>query len=197
MVMPGQAARSRRTTWPWPSATYRAACTKELARIDIAQRSQILQIDGLSPDPVDKAAQAMRARCYQRFTELHTEREDIEAQITDIDNTPARDDHAELLSAIPLLAGHLSQLPEHIQTALYHAFDMQLLYGKDMHQVTIWATITTGTPHAVAAIIAGTGHDPAPATTSPAQPGPAPAPASPPFQVWHSALGRLLHNSRS
>jgi hypothetical protein len=41
----------------------------ELTRIDIAQRNQILQIDGLSPDPADKAAQAMRTHCSQRFTE--------------------------------------------------------------------------------------------------------------------------------
>jgi site-specific DNA recombinase len=82
-------------------ATHRAALTKELARIDIAQRNQIMQIEGLSPDPADKAAQAMRSRCSQRFTELHTERQDIETQIHAIDATPARDDHAELLDAIP------------------------------------------------------------------------------------------------
>ena len=160
-------------------ATHRAALIKELARIDVAQRNQILQIDGLSPDPADKAAQAMRARCSQRFTELHTEREAIETQITTLDNAPARDDHAELLDAIPLLAGNLGQLPERIQAALYQAFDIQLLYRKDMHQVTIWATITGSTPDAVAAIINDASHDPAPATTSPAPAQPAPEPASP------------------
>jgi hypothetical protein len=65
-----------------------------------------------------------------------------------------------------LIAGNLSQLPGRIQTALYQAFDIQLLYNKDMHQVIIWATITTSTPRAVAAIIADAGHDPAPATTA-------------------------------
>src|ERR1035438_869532 len=160
-------------------ATQRTALIKELARIDVAQRNQILQIDGLSPDPADKAAQAMRARCSQRFTELHTERETIETQITTLDNAPARDDHAELLDAIPLLAGNLGQLPERIQAALYQAFDIQLLYRKDMHQVTIWATITGSTPDAVAAIINDASHDPAPATTSPAPAQPAPEPASP------------------
>jgi hypothetical protein len=82
-------------------AAHRAGLTKELTRIDIAQRNQILQIDGLSPDPADTAAQAMRARCYERFSELHAERQDIETQITGIDSTPARDNHAELLDAIP------------------------------------------------------------------------------------------------
>ena len=106
-----------------------------------------MQIDGLSPDPADTAAQAMRARCYERFSELHAERQAIETQINAIDHTPARDDHAELLDALPLLTGNLSQFPEHIQAALYQAFDIQLLYRKDMHQVTIWATITDSTPH--------------------------------------------------
>ncbi len=149
-------------------ATHRAHLTGELARIDIAQRNQILQIERLSPDPANTAAQAMRARCYERFTELHAERQDIETQIAGIDTTPARDDHAELLDAIPLLTGNLSRLPERIQAALYQAFDIQLLYRKDMHQVTIWTTITDSTPHAVAAIIADAGHDPAPAPASPA-----------------------------
>ena len=94
------------------------------------------------------------------------ERENIETEITGIDNTPARDDHAELLDAIPLLAGDLGQLPERIQAALYQTFDIQLLYRKDMHQVTIWATITDSTPHAVAEIMTDAGHDPAPASTS-------------------------------
>jgi hypothetical protein len=78
--------------------------------------------------------------------------------------------------------------PERIQAALDQAFDIQLLYRKDMHQVTIWATITDSTPHAVAAIIADAGHDPAPATTSPAPPAPTPAPASPPFTLWHTPI---------
>src|ERR1022692_3001726 len=175
----GRPASRQRSRGRRQRAAARAALTKELARIDIAQRNQILQIDGLSPDPADKAAQAMRARCYERFTELHTERQDIETQIHAIDSTPARDDHAELLDAIPLLAGNLGQLPERIQAALYQAFDIQLLYRKDMHQVTIWATITGSTPDAVAAIINDAGHNPAPATPSPAPAQPAPEPASP------------------
>src|ERR1017187_5019763 len=172
----GRPASRQRSRGRRQRAAARAALTKELARIDVAQRNQILQIDGLSPDPADKAAQAMRARCSQRFTELHTERETIEAQITAIDSTPARDDHAELLDRLPVLSGNLSEFPERIQAVLYQAFDLQLLYNKDMHQVTIWATITSSTPHAVAAIIPDASH-PAPATATPGQPAPAPAPA--------------------
>jgi hypothetical protein len=49
---------------------------------------------------------------------------------------------------------------------LYEAFDLQALYKKNMHQVTIHVTITDSTPSAVAAIIndASDGH---PAHTTP------------------------------
>jgi len=95
---------------------------------------------------------------------------------------PARDDQAELLDAIPLITANLGQLPERIQAALYQAFDIQFLYRKDMHQVTIRATITDSTPHAVAAIITDTDHDPhqpPPTPPSPHQHQPPPAPRLP------------------
>jgi hypothetical protein len=41
------------------------------------------------------------------------------------------------------------------QQELYQAFDLQARYDKTSHQVSIGATITDSTPHAVAAIIAG------------------------------------------
>jgi hypothetical protein len=40
-----------------------------------------------------------------------------------------------------------------LQQQLYDAFDLQVLYKKNMHQVTIHVTITDSTPRAVAAII--------------------------------------------
>jgi site-specific DNA recombinase len=150
---------------------------KELARIDLAQRSQITQIETL--DPASPAAQAMRARCSERFAELHTERETTQAQLDALDQARARDDDAALLDDIPLLASTVALHPEHIQAALYQAFDIQALYKDDMHQVSFFATITTSTPHAVAAILAAAGNDPAARTPDPAQP-PPPAPASAP-----------------
>jgi hypothetical protein len=167
--------------------------TTELARIDLAQRSQITQIDTLSPDPASTAAQAMRARCYERFAELHAERETAEAKLAALDEARARDDDPALLDDIPLLASTIDLQPEHIQAALYQAFDIQALYKDDMHQVTIFATITTSTPQAVAAILARTGHDPANLTPSPRPPPPdrpARPPAVRPFTLWHNALWR-------
>jgi hypothetical protein len=146
---------------------------RELARIDLAQRSQIIQIETLPPDPANTAAQAMRARCYERFAELQADRETIQAQLDDLDRDQAPVQDASLLDTLPLLADTTDLHPEAIQAALYQAFDIQALYNTDMHQVTIFATITTSTPQAVAAILADTGHDP---TTQPAA---SPAPPRP------------------
>jgi site-specific DNA recombinase len=68
-------------------ARQRDRLAKELARIDLAQRSQITQIDTLDPDPANTAAQAMRARCYERFAELQAERETTQAQLADLDHS--------------------------------------------------------------------------------------------------------------
>jgi hypothetical protein len=42
---------------------------------------------------------AMRARCYERFAELHAERETAQAQLAALDETRVRDDDATLLDA--------------------------------------------------------------------------------------------------
>jgi site-specific DNA recombinase len=148
--------------------------TKELARIDLAQRSQITQIETLPADPANHAAAAaMRARCYERFAELHAQRETTQAQLAALDETRARDNDATLLDALPILAGRADLHPEPIQAALCQAFDIQALYNTDLNQVTLYATITTSTPRAVTAILALTGNDPAARTP---EPGPVTAP---------------------
>ncbi len=152
---------------------HRDRLTRELARIDLAQRSQITQIETLPADPANHAAQAMRARCYERFAELHHERETAQAQLAALGETRARDDDASLLDVLPILAGRADLRPELIQAALYQAFDIQALYNTDTNQVTLRATITSSTPQAVASILALAGNDPARRTP---EPGPAPAP---------------------
>jgi site-specific DNA recombinase len=131
----------------------------ELARIDLAQRSQITQIDTLDPDPANTAAQAMRQRCYERFTELQTERDTIQNQLDALDHQAPRDNDTALLDLIPLPTDTSALHPEHIQAALYQAFDIQALFKDDTSQVTFFATITTSTPEAVAAILSDTGYD--------------------------------------
>ena len=157
---------------------------KELARIDLAQRSQITQIDTLDPDPANTTAQAMRHRCYERFAELQADRDTVQAQLDTLNRATAHDTDAWLLDLIPLLADTIDLHPDHIQAALYQVFDIQALYKDDMNQVTLFATITTSTPQAVAAILADTGHDPTSAGTLSPQPPPAP----PPLTLWHNHL---------
>jgi hypothetical protein len=56
--------------------------------------------------------------------------------------------------ALPTLPGRLQDAKPATRARLYQAFDLHLLYNKEMHQVTIHATITTSTPGLLAAIIA-------------------------------------------
>ena len=53
-----------------------------------------------------------------------------------------------------MLGGLLAAAPDKIKQKLFDAFDIQALYSKTHHQVTLWATITPSTPAALAAIIA-------------------------------------------
>jgi hypothetical protein len=70
-----------------------------------------------------------------------------------------------LLDALPLLGDLLAGAPPRLQQQLYQAFDIQALYNKNLHQVTIHATITDTNPRTVAAIT--TDADDGPAAGSP------------------------------
>jgi hypothetical protein len=59
-----------------------------------------------------------------------------------------------LLDHLPILGDLLSQAPDRIKQKLLDALDIQALYSKTHHQVTLWATITPSTPAALATIIA-------------------------------------------
>jgi hypothetical protein len=124
----------------------------------------------------------MRQRCYERFAQLQAERETTQTRLAALDHAAARDDDIALLDLIPLLGDTIDLHPEHIHAALYQAFDIQALYNDDMNQVTIYATITTSTPHAIAAILTDTGHDPTTTTADPSQP-PAPATRTPVYPL--------------
>ena len=54
---------------------------------------------------------------------------------------------------MPIVAARLDQAPAELQHALYQACDLQLLYNRDLHQVTIWVTITHTTPTAIVGIL--------------------------------------------
>ena len=64
-----------------------AALQARLKRIDAAQNSQIIELEELPADPADTAAAAMRARIRARFADLHTERQQIQTQLTALAKT--------------------------------------------------------------------------------------------------------------
>jgi hypothetical protein len=88
-----------------------------------------------------------------RFTELEDERTQINTQLTGLAKTDTGPGDPTLLDALPMLGDLLADASARLQQQLHEAFDLQALYKKNMHQVTIHVTITNSTPRAVAAII--------------------------------------------
>jgi hypothetical protein len=52
------------------------------------------------------------------------------------------DNHLALLDLLPIAARVLPGAPDKIKTALLDAFDINAVYRKDVHPVTIYATLT-------------------------------------------------------
>jgi hypothetical protein len=98
----------------------------------------------------------MRTRHLKRFTELETERDDINRKLTALAKqaTQTTGGDPALLDRLPMLGDLLGKAPDRIKQQLLDAFDIQALYSKDKNQVTLWATITPSTPASLAAIIA-------------------------------------------
>ncbi len=100
------------------------------------------------------AITALRSRIITWFTELETERTQINDRLADLDRATGQEDEPGLLEALPMLGDALPSLPAAIQARLFAAFGLELIYNKQDHQVTIHATITPSTPAALAEIIA-------------------------------------------
>jgi site-specific DNA recombinase len=149
-----------------------AALTKRLRQIDAAENAHAREIEALAhlEDPHAPAVTALRSRVLARFTELEDERAQINTQLTDLAKTgPAASDPA-LLDALPHLGDLLAEAPARLQQQLYQAFDLQALYNKNLHQVTIHVTITDTTPRALAAIISDAGDGPQASPAGPDRP---------------------------
>jgi DNA invertase Pin-like site-specific DNA recombinase len=131
-----------------------AKLRRRLAQIDTAEHAHTQELEALATTSGHvKALAAMRQRHLERFTELETEREQINTELATLTATQAPLISPELLDNLPLLPGILPDLPAKLRRRLYQAFDLQLLYKHETSQVTIRATITTSTPATVAAII--------------------------------------------
>ncbi len=152
-----------------------AEWNKRLRQIDAAENAHAREIEALAhlDDPRAPAVTALRTRVLARFAELEDERAQINAQLAELAKTDPQAGDPALLDALPMLGDLLASAPPRLQQQLYQAFDIQALYKKNMHQVTIHATITDSTPRAVAAIINDADDAPA-AGASPADPAPTP-----------------------
>jgi len=125
-----------------------------LRKIDAAEHAHAREIEALASLPQDSpAVTALRSRIIERFGELEADRAAINQQLAALTQVPAFLEDPALLDRLPTLAGILTDAPQRLQAQLFQALDLQLIYKKDTHQVTIYATITLTTPHALSAII--------------------------------------------
>jgi hypothetical protein len=132
-----------------------AGLRKRLRKIDASENAHAREIEHLANLPQESAAvTALRTRIITRFGELEAERAEINQQLETLTRAPAFLQDPTLLDGLPVLAGILADAPPRLQAQLFAALDLQLIYKKDTHQVTIYATITPATPDALAAIIA-------------------------------------------
>jgi len=117
----------------------------QLTRIDTAERGLISELEAPA-EPGDPAAQAYRARIRERYAELYQERTGIETQLKALHAETPHDSDPALLDLLPIAAKVLPGAPDRIKTALLAAFDIQIIYRRDMRQATIYATLTDATP---------------------------------------------------
>jgi hypothetical protein len=133
---------------------------------------------GESFDMADEAGDAYRRRIRADYATLHTERKDIETQLTELaaGTTPAP--APDLVSLLPEVTADLAALPPGLQAELFDAFDIQIIWNAPMRQATFRATITDTTPSIITALLTRAGDDPAtqaattPATSADTSPAP-------------------------
>jgi site-specific DNA recombinase len=101
--------------------------------------------------------------------------------------TPAGTDPA-LLDKLPIAARVLADAPQRIKALLIAAFDINALYNRDDHQVTIRASLTEDTPRTIAALLADPRTD-----DDTWHPTPAPGNTAPPPAISQSGQGTPVH----
>ncbi|HEV2371037.1 MAG TPA: recombinase family protein [Streptosporangiaceae bacterium] len=130
------------------------ALRKQLHKIDAAEKAHTREIEALTTvDAPAPALVAWRTRIIERFTELEAERAAINEQLAALDRHTAHDNDPSLLDTLPQIPEGLPRLSPRMQAQLFAAFGLELVYNKQDHQVTIYATITPSTPTALAALI--------------------------------------------
>ncbi|HEV2377930.1 MAG TPA: recombinase family protein [Streptosporangiaceae bacterium] len=130
------------------------ALRTQLRQIDAAEKAHTREIEALTTtDAPAPALVAWRTRIIERFTELEADRAAINAQLAALDRQAGHDNDPTLLDALPMVPEGLARLSPRVQAQLFAAFGLELVYNKQDHQVTIYATITPSTPQALADII--------------------------------------------
>jgi hypothetical protein len=145
------------------------ALRRQIARAETAEQALMTELETLGTD-TSPATTAYRTRIRERFTQLYNQRTQAETELAALTATTPDTPDPTLLDELPYAAAHLAEAPDHIRERLYAALDIQALYRHDKKQVTIWATITDATPHAIRQLLTDprTDND----TTTPAHPGP-------------------------
>jgi hypothetical protein len=124
---------------------------RQLNQNETAQHGLITQLERLGSD-TSPAADAMRQRITNQFTERYNQARDIQTELDTFtaSRPPAQD--LTLLDELPHAAAALTTAPDHVKAQLYAAFDIQVLFRAHKNQATIWATITSTTPGIIAAL---------------------------------------------
>ncbi len=130
-----------------------AALQVKIRQNETAQKAQILAQEDLPADPSDPAAAAMRARIRDRFTELHHERQQLQAQLDALSAATPRAADTSLLEELPLAGDILPGLPPQLKAELLAAFGIEILWNKTAGQATVFAEITDATLQALPAIL--------------------------------------------
>ena len=165
-----------------PSTTGRPPpSAKRLKRLTARQDNLMRELDD-SFDMADEAGEQYRRRIRADYATLHSERKDIETQLTELaaDTTPAP--APDLVSLLPEVTADLAALPPGLQAELFDVFDIQIIWNAPMRQATFRATITDTTPSIVTALLTRAGDDPSHSTKvwppeNPATPAPQQTPA--------------------
>jgi site-specific DNA recombinase len=127
-----------------------AAFKATIRKLDAQQNAQIRALEDIPDGP---AAAAMRARISDRFTELHTQRQDAEAKLAALQAAvPIAMDPA-LLDEIPYAGDILLDLSLPLKARLLAAFDITVVWNKPGNQVTVRAVITDATLQALPDIL--------------------------------------------
>jgi site-specific DNA recombinase len=130
--------------------TEAAALRATIKKLDGQQNAQIRALEDIPDGP---AAAAMRARISDRFTELHTQRQDAEVKLAALQAAVPTAMDPTLLDEIPYAGDILPDLPPALKTRLFAAFDMTVLWNKPGNQVTVHAVLTDATLRAVLDIL--------------------------------------------